>query len=162
MIAMSNLQPLYHIVPHNMHPCLLAVVVVAAVVTSFEIRGDGTACYKGCSGHGECRQYMCHCDTGFHGEDCSIAYVDDGAPALPVLSAGHFNATKKSHRQWIKRTQSLTMGGAPPLVLFGYSSVTCARCVVFEREYELLTRGLTSRGVRCRGTPIHSHARVSL
>ena len=123
------------------------IAVVAGVAVAAASHGDGTSCYRGCSGHGECRQYMCHCHVGYHGEDCSIAYVDDGAPVLPVLSAGHFNVTAKQHAQLVKSSRR-AKSGAQSLLVLGYSSPACARCIVFEREYALLADDLKAMNVR--------------
>ena len=52
---------------------VLVVVVAAAATAVAGGRGDGTACYRDCSGHGTCTNYQCACDVGFHGEDCAIS-----------------------------------------------------------------------------------------
>ena len=92
---------------------------------------------------------MCYCDVGFHGEDCGIAYVNNGAPALPVLTAGHFNVTQKQHRQLVKLTKNAKASDrAGAVLVLGYSSPACARCVVFEHEYAAISTELTRMQVR--------------
>lgn len=105
-------------------------------------RGDGTACYNACSGHGECRYYTCYCDTGFHGESCDIAYVKGSAQPLPVLSAGHFNITQSSHAKFVAKTRPPASGPSSLLVI-GYSSSSCAACVPREQDYLNISADLT-------------------
>ena len=133
-------------------------------------RGDGTACYKACSGHGVCKQYMCHCDVGYHGEDCATSYVDaDGGGGgggggaggqrvpLPVLSAGHFNVTSPAHhRRMVAATKGSTSGVAGSVLVLGYSGTACARCVVFEQEYADLATALRAEGVSAAELPVRT------
>ena len=34
---------------------------------------DGSVCFNGCNGHGECIDYSCHCHIGYTGDDCGIS-----------------------------------------------------------------------------------------
>jgi hypothetical protein len=125
-------------------------------------QGDGTACYKGCSGHGHCVQYMCKCDVGYHGEDCGTSFLPGGggsgggggagggpAPvALPILSAGHVNVTRGSHRALVAATKRVPAGSPKGVLVLGYSDPDCARCVAFEPEYATLAGALKGIGVR--------------
>jgi hypothetical protein len=123
----------------------LALVVLRVLATSDDSvpRGDGTACYNACSGHGSCKLYTCYCDVGYHGEDCSISFGSDGQQAVGVLHAGHVNVTAKSHRSFVAKSQS----GQVPLVVLGYSSRACARCVVFEAAYRNVSAALKLQNV---------------
>lgn len=31
-----------------------------------------SVCFNNCSGHGSCHDFVCHCDVGYHGGDCSF------------------------------------------------------------------------------------------
>lgn len=123
---------------------LATLAVLAAVLSpAAASRGDGTACYNACSGHGECKQFTCYCDPGYHGEDCHVTFVDD---PVPVLTPGHFNVTAKSHRGHVSKTVGHKSGSASVLVL-GYSALSCARCGAFEPAYANVSRLLRDRKV---------------
>lgn len=93
---------------------------------------------------------MCTCDVGFQGEACDMPVLDDGATPLPLLSGGHFNATKKVHQKWVKQTAQ-HKSGPKSLFVVGYSSATCTRCLVFEPTYANVSLALTERKV---GAPV--------
>ena len=67
---------------------------------------DGSVCFNGCNGHGDCRDYVCYCYDGWHGDDCRYSFVDSAlSPDLvasgarsdvlvrPILSVGNANIT---------------------------------------------------------------------
>ena len=110
-------------------------------------KGDGSACYNGCSGHGVCRRYSCECFPGFEGEDCSTNYANPRSSKLeagetaeirPILTVGSFNLTFKN---FSSVTRSLEH------VIVGFSSLSCSRCVRVESEYflavEMIGRNLS-------------------
>ena len=121
---------------------------------------DGTSCYGDCSGHGVCIEYQCQCDTGFYGEDCSLSacqppsrfclhvcvtaagragYVKPGSEVIPVLEAGHYK---------IGSCSNITRAGRRADVLVvGFSSQSCDRCVSFEAEYRAAEGPLRQLGV---------------
>jgi hypothetical protein len=46
---------------------------------------DGSVCFNNCNGHGDCREYTCHCHIGYHGDDCKTTFVKEGDPIIPIL-----------------------------------------------------------------------------
>ena len=102
----------------------LAALALMLVATRSELE-EGSICFNGCSGHGTCRDFMCTCEPGYHGDDCGHALAA-GASFLPILSGGHFNVTGKN---WTKALKKL------PLVLVGFSSRSCHKCIAAETAY---------------------------
>ena len=78
------------------------------VATRSELE-EGSICFNGCSGHGTCRDFMCTCEPGYHGDDC-----------------GHFTVTGKNGPKARKKL---------PLVLVGFSSRSCHKCIAAETAY---------------------------
>ena len=121
--------------------------------------GDGSVCFNGCSGHGVCREYHCNCADGYHGEDCAWTFVDDGGttprrervgrhdsndkkydmtPPPAILSVGSMALTSSNFQQAMDDN---------PVVLVGFSSHSCTRCIAVEREYEMALPKLNELGV---------------
>jgi len=93
---------------------------------------DGSVCFNGCSGHGECVDYSCHCFNGFHGDDCSVTFADE-RNIIPIMSAGDFNLTKKNFTSTVSRHK---------FILVGFSSYSCLKCIQVEPEYIKITEAL--------------------
>lgn len=81
-------------------------------------------CFNGCSGHGTCRDFMCTCDPGWDGDDCSHA-LTSSSEIVPILTAGHFNVTAKNLTAAARKLS---------LMLVGFSSRTCHKCIAAERQ----------------------------
>lgn len=86
---------------------------------------DGSVCFNNCNGHGECIDYSCHCWTGFIGDDCSTTFAD-AKDIVPILTAGHFNITRKNFTQVVSKHK---------LILVGFSSYNCHKCITIEPSY---------------------------
>jgi len=82
---------------------------------------------------------MCSCDVGWHGDDCSHALMNTEKKALPILSAGHFNITNKKSLNIIRSRIKL--------LLVGYSSATCHKCIAAEIEYAEILNEFKQFGV---------------
>jgi thiol-disulfide isomerase/thioredoxin len=95
---------------------------------------DGSVCFNRCSGHGDCIDYSCHCHAGYLGDDCSTTFAPATADHLvPILTAGHFNVTRKNITQTISKHRTL---------LIGFSSYACHKCIQAEGHYEELSEAL--------------------
>jgi hypothetical protein len=122
--------------------------------------GDGSVCFNGCSGHGACREYHCACADGYHGEDCSWTFVaggGGGGGATPRRA----RVGDSSNHDMIPPPAILSVGSVPPLtarsfrratrdapvLLVGFSSYSCTRCIAVEREYALALPKLDALGV---------------
>lgn len=110
------------------------LVLLAILLSSFYLSvlalieaPDGSVCFNNCNGHGSCIDYSCHCFLGYHGDDCTTTYVPDGQKIIPILSAGHYNVTRKNFTSAVTRNK---------FILVGFSSYDCHRCIVTESEYE--------------------------
>lgn len=79
-------------------------------------------CFNGCSGHGTCKDFMCSCAPGWHGDDCGFALTTGGDDVPPVLGAGHFNVTAKNFSRLAKID----------LAFVAFSSRSCHSCVAAE------------------------------
>ena len=116
--------------------CWLPFVALAVFGLSSEdtSQNDGSICLKNCSGHGKCRNYMCNCDLGFHGETCDVFYHNINHEVVPILSAGHRNITSmKKLNKYMKKHDVIVMG---------YSRPSCAKCIGVEPYYKNLSQGL--------------------
>ena len=85
---------------------------------------SSTSCYDNCSNHGTCINYHCKCIPGYIGENCAVELSQH---ALPILSVGTITLTSRNFTSFIRKT---------PLVLVGFSSHACARCITAETEYQ--------------------------
>jgi hypothetical protein len=58
-----------------MQSMLRIIVAFVTITLSFSLKEaeDGSVCFNGCSGHGDCVDYSCHCWVGYHGDDCSVS-----------------------------------------------------------------------------------------
>ena len=120
---------------------------------------DDSVCFNNCNSHGKCKDFTCYCQPGWHGDDCSHTYAEPTANGdiVPLLGAGHFNVTSRTHffdtvigdshgnEHQIEEKQFATFRtkGINVLTLVGFSSSQCHRCIVVEKEYEKVTKVLT-------------------
>lgn len=98
---------------------------------------DGSVCFNNCNGHGECIDYSCHCYTGYVGDDCGTTFAQS-ENLVPILTAGHFNVTKKNI------TQTL---GKHKHILLGFSSYSCHKCIQVEPEYVKIAEEMKKRKI---------------
>lgn len=89
-------------------------------------------CFDNCSGHGDCIDYSCHCWIGYHGDDCSITFADE-SNIVPILTAGHYNLTRKNFTIATNKNS---------YVLVGFSSYNCHKCISVEQEYAKIAEKL--------------------
>lgn len=94
---------------------------------------DGSVCFNNCNGHGDCIDYSCHCWSGYLGDDCRTTFADDENDIVPILTAGHFNLTRKNFTQAIIKNK---------LILVGFSSLTCHKCIRAEPAYRNISQVL--------------------
>jgi thioredoxin-like negative regulator of GroEL len=118
------------------------VVCVVFVAWSREVKSlveapDGSVCFNNCNGHGECIDYSCHCHTGYLGDDCGTTFASSDV-IVPILTAGHFNVTRKNI------TQTL---GKHKHILVGFSSYSCHKCIQVEPEYAKIADALKTRKI---------------
>ncbi len=93
---------------------------------------DGSVCFNNCNGHGDCIDYSCHCWVGYHGDDCGTTFADE-SNFIPILSAGHFNLTRKNFTQTVTKHK---------ILLVGFSSYNCHRCIQAEGDYANVSQRL--------------------
>mgnify|MGYP003385852118 FL=1 len=105
----------------------LLLCCVVLVLSKLQETADGSVCANQCSGHGNCIDYHCKCYTGYHGDSCAVTFGDE-SNLIPILSAGHFNITRKNYTS----------------TLVGFSSYTCFKCIQAEPEYEILSKELAA------------------
>ncbi len=105
---------------------ILLLIGAALPVLSLIEAPDGSVCFNQCSGHGDCIDYSCHCHVGYLGDDCSTTFAR-GDRIVPILTAGHFNVTRKNITQTVSKHKHL---------LIGFSSYACHKCIQPEPEYE--------------------------
>lgn len=98
---------------------------------------DGSVCFNNCNGHGECIDYSCHCFTGYVGDDCGTTFArsDD---VVPILTAGHFNVTRKNFTQTLSKHKQ---------ILIGFSSYSCHKCIQVEPEYVKIAEELKKKNI---------------
>lgn len=96
---------------------------------------DGSVCFNNCNGHGTCKDYVCQCWPGHYGDDCGTAFVKEGERVVPILSAGHYNVTRKNFTSAVSKNKFL---------LVGFSAYTCHRCIAVEPEYEKIAETLAA------------------
>ena len=107
------------------------------IIYSLEEAEDGSVCFNNCSGHGTCLDYSCTCFTGYFGDDCRYTYADE-QDIVPILTSGHFNITRKTFTKTINKHK---------LILVGFSSYTCHKCIMVEREYRDIALNLTQLNI---------------
>eukprot|EP01041_Mallomonas_annulata_P009546 gene9546-19845_t len=112
---------------------MILFVPVTLSLSRVQEAEDGSVCFNNCNGHGECRDYSCHCFIGYLGDDCSFTYADE-SNFVPILTAGHFNLTKKNFTSITNKS---------PYILVGFSSYNCHKCIVAEPEYVKMANSLT-------------------
>ena len=93
---------------------------------------DGSVCFNNCNGHGDCIDYSCHCWAGYIGDDCGTTFADT-SDIVPILTAGHFNITRKNFTQIISQHK---------LILVGFSSYNCHKCITIEPSYRNISEQL--------------------
>ena len=86
---------------------------------------EGKICFNGCSGHGACANFVCSCEPGWTGDDCSHSLVGGNA-TVQTLTAGHFNVTAKNWTKLLKKKD---------VVFIAFGSRSCLRCVGAETAY---------------------------
>mmetsp|Transcript_5623 Transcript_5623/g.9247 ORF Transcript_5623/g.9247 Transcript_5623/m.9247 type:complete len:748 (-) Transcript_5623:127-2370(-) len=96
--------------------------MISAIV---EEAPDGSVCFNNCNGHGHCVDYSCHCYPGYIGDDCRTTFADEN-DIVPILTAGHFNVSRKNFTQVISKNK---------LILVGFSSYQCHKCIQVEPIY---------------------------
>jgi Thioredoxin len=117
---------------------LLFLALVHLVLSYVKEAADGSVCFNNCNDHGDCVDYSCHCWPGYHGDDCGSSFVTEGQRVVPILSAGHYNLTRKNFTSAIIKNK---------LILVGFSAYSCHRCISVESEYEKIAHALTIRGI---------------
>lgn len=105
---------------------------LGSFVTAVREAPDGSVCFNDCSGHGDCRDYSCHCWHGYHGDDCRMTYANE-SNFLSIMSMGHFNLSKTNYSSAISNNKH---------ILIGISSYSCLKCIVAEQEYQKISKQL--------------------
>ena len=117
----------------------IALLLFCRLAISFvREAADGSVCFNNCNEHGDCVDYSCHCWLGYHGDDCGSSFVEEGQRVVPILSAGHFNLTRKNFT-------SAVIGSK--MILVGFSAYSCHRCIAVESEYEKIADAMTKLGL---------------
>ena len=118
------------------------VLILITLVLNLDLRtlvwslteaSDGSVCFNNCNGHGECFDYSCSCYIGWSGDDCRTSFIDglnSNQSIIPVLAAGHYNLTRKTAKAHIDKSKVL---------LVGFSTPACQKCILVEQEYAALT-----------------------
>ncbi|RYH09855.1 hypothetical protein EON65_39880 [archaeon] len=126
---------------HTMHLMLVLALFIALLtfshVGALREAADGSVCFNDCNGHGECIDYSCFCHPGYLGDDCGTTFADE-SNIIPILTAGHFNVTRKNITQTISKH---------PVLLIGFSSYSCHKCIAAEPVYEQVTEALAKRKI---------------
>mmetsp|Transcript_36873 Transcript_36873/g.73380 ORF Transcript_36873/g.73380 Transcript_36873/m.73380 type:complete len:717 (+) Transcript_36873:43-2193(+) len=111
--------------------CYLLLLICACTAFVQEA-ADGSVCFNNCNGHGECIDYSCHCWTGYIGDDCGTTFADSN-DIVPILTAGHFNVTRKNFTHVVSQHK---------YILVGFSSYTCHKCITIETSYRNISEQL--------------------
>lgn len=128
------------IMPHLIFLYLFIVATQLLVQVSPKVieAPDGSVCFNNCNGHGTCVNYVCQCFPGYSGDDCKHSFLTEemekSGRVIPILSAGHFNLTKKNFTETVTQYKS---------ILVGFSSYTCHKCIQLELEYERIAHRLS-------------------
>jgi thiol-disulfide isomerase/thioredoxin len=118
---------------------LLAFSLLIMAVHALVEAPDGSVCANMCSGHGDCIDYSCKCYVGYHGDSCSVTFGDEN-DLVPILTAGHFNLTKKTFSSTISKHSKTG-------ILVGFSSYKCFKCIQAEPTYRELATLLEEENV---------------
>jgi hypothetical protein len=108
-------------------------------------------CINNCTGHGSCLNFVCDCFIGYFGDDCRLSFAPNskskpqgesetngGDEIIPILGAGHYNLTTKNFTKIVDKT---------PIMVVGFSSVKCHKCIIYEPEYAKAAIELKKLGV---------------
>lgn len=94
---------------------------------------------------GTCSNYVCECFIGWFGDDCRLSFAPnsktnelEGNNIIPILGAGHYNLTSKNFSKIVNKT---------PLMIIGFSSTKCHKCIIYEQEYKKISHELKELGV---------------
>jgi len=123
------------IVLEEMMILLVLIVLISLVkqVNSIIEAEDGSVCFDNCNGHGKCIDYSCHCYDGWHGDACKYTFADEKDNIIPILTAGHYNITRKTFTKEIIKNK---------FILIGFSAYSCYKCISFESEYMKISQQL--------------------
>ena len=100
-------------------------VAALLIIHATKALEEGKICFNGCSGHGACDNFVCSCEPGWTGDDCSHSLVG-GNGTVQMLTAGHFNVTAKNWTKLLKKKD---------VVFIAFGSRSCLRCVGAETAY---------------------------
>jgi len=100
-------------------------VAALLIIHATKALEEGKICFNGCSGHGACADFVCSCEPGWTGDDCSHSLVGGNA-TVQTLTAGHFNVTAKNWTKLLKKKD---------VVFIAFGSRSCLRCVGAETAY---------------------------
>lgn len=115
---------------------LLLYLLVPLYATQYVAEApDGSVCFNNCNNHGDCVDYTCRCWLGYHGDDCGTTFVSTDQEVVPILTAGHFNLTRKNFTSAVTKNR---------LILIGFSAYSCHRCINVESEYKIISNSLLS------------------
>ena len=120
---------------------LLILSLLVRVVRADEAKLLTDVCFNGCSGHGTCSNFVCSCHTGWFGDDCRHSFAKgaaNGGAVVPILGAGHFNLTTSNFTKVVKKRK---------LILVGFSSYKCHKCIMQEAAYAEAAERLSALGV---------------
>ena len=111
----------------------LLFVSIIVTIDSLQEAEDGSVCFNNCNGHGKCIDYSCLCFVGYHGDDCRTTFARDENNIIPILSAGHFNVTKKTFKSHLMKNK---------ILIVGFSSPNCHKCIIAENDYSLFAQSM--------------------
>lgn len=107
-------------------------------LTRSQESADGSVCFNKCNGHGTCVDYSCQCFLGWSGDDCSTSFVQPGDEIIPIMGAGHLNLTSENFQSTISKNK---------LVVVGFSSYNCHKCIAAEQEYKNVSAQLLDKKI---------------
>lgn len=123
---------------HRLYFPVFLLLLCCLVRSYVKEAADGSVCFNNCNGHGDCVDYSCHCWTGYHGDDCGSSFVMEGQKVVPILTAGHFNLTRKNFTSAVIKSKT---------ILVGFSAYSCHRCIAVESEYEKIADAMAKLGL---------------